>query len=101
MARISVVIVIAAGLVAGCGGSSPSSGRTLDALMKRAGPDVPVIAGAADFQPGVVRFPFLVLRYDGQAVERRTAEVWLATGRGREPFAHTVARLESIDVPGR
>jgi hypothetical protein len=101
MARLSVVILIAAALAAGCGGSSPSSGRSLDALMKRPGPDVPVIAGAADFQPGVVRFPFLVLRNDGRSVERPTAEVWLATGRGRKPFAQTLARLESIDVPGR
>jgi hypothetical protein len=69
--------------------------------MKRPGSDVAVIAGAADFQPGVVRFPFLVLRNDGRPVERPTAEVWLATGRGRKPFAQTLARLESIDVPGR
>jgi hypothetical protein len=101
MGRLGVVTFIAAALAAGCGGSSPSAGRSLNALMKRPGPDVPVIAAAADFQPGVVRFPFLVLRDDGRSVERPTAEVWLATSRGRKPFAETLARLESIDVPGR
>ena len=94
-------IVVAAALLAGCGGSSPSSGRTLDALMKRPGSDVPVIAGAADFQPGVIRFPFLVLRNDLRPVDRPTARVWVATGRGRAAFAQTTARLESVGVPGR
>src|SRR5919198_5432914 len=94
-------IVVAAALLAGCGGSSPSSGRTLDALMKRPGPDVAVIAGAADFQPGVIRFPFLVLDNDLRPVDRPAARVWVATGRGRAPFAQTTARLESVGVPGR
>src|SRR5262249_57400499 len=33
-------------------------------------------------------------------VERPTARVWLATGRGRKPFARTTARLETIGVRG-
>ncbi|HYZ89024.1 MAG TPA: hypothetical protein VE620_07000 [Myxococcales bacterium] len=94
-------IVVAAALLAGCGGRSSSSGRTLDALMKRPGPDVAVIAGAADFQPGVIRFPFLVLDKDLRPVDRPAARVWLATGRGRAPFAQTTARLEAVGVPGR
>jgi hypothetical protein len=101
MGRLSAVIVLAAALLAGCGGSSPSSSGTLDALLKRPGPDVPVIAGAADFEPGVVRLPFLVRRNDARPVYRRTAQVWLATGRGRKPFARTTARLETIGVRGR
>jgi hypothetical protein len=98
--RLAAVALTAA-LLVGCGRSSPSSDETLDALMKRPGPDVPVIAGAADFQPGDVRFPFLVLRNNLRPVDRATARVWLATGRGRKPFARTTARLESIGVPGR
>jgi hypothetical protein len=97
--RLSAVIVLAAAVIAGCGGSSPPAGETLDALMKRPGPDVPVIAAASDFQPGLVRFPFLVLRLDGRTVYRPTARIWLATDRGRKPFAVATARLESIDVP--
>jgi hypothetical protein len=100
MGRLGVVIIVAAALLAGCGGRSPSGG-TRDALMKRPGPDVPSIAGAADFEPGLVRLPFLVRRNDGRLVKRPTATVWLATGRGRKPFARTTARLETIGVRGR
>jgi hypothetical protein len=101
LGRITAAVVVAAALLAGCGSASPSSGGTLSALMKRPGPNIPVIAGAADFQPGVIRFPFLVLRNDLRPVDRRTARVWLATGRGRKPFAQTTAQLESIGVPGK
>jgi hypothetical protein len=94
------VVGAASALLAGCGQGSPSSGQTLDTFMKRPGPNVSVIAGAADFQPGVVRFPFLVLGNDLRPVERATAQVWLATGRRSEPFAQTTAQLESIGVPG-
>lgn len=99
--RLTALVVLAAALLAGCGGSSSSSSGTLDALMKRAGPDVPLIMGAADFQPGVVRLPFLLRWPNAQPVHRPTARVWLATGRGRKPFAHATARLEAIGVHGR
>jgi hypothetical protein len=98
--RFTALVVVAAALLAGCGGGS-SSRETLDALLKRPGPEGSLIAGAAYFQPGVVRFPFLVLREDGRSVYRPTASVWLATGRGRKPFARTTAELETIGVPGR
>ena len=98
---LAATVVVAAALLAGCGGSSPSSSVTLDTLMKRPGPNVSVIAGAADFQPGVVRFPFLVLDDDLRPVDRPRARVWVATGRGRKPFARATALLESIGVPGR
>jgi hypothetical protein len=62
---------------------------------------VPVIPGAADFEPGVVRLPFLVRRNDGRRVDRPTAKVWLATGRGHRPFPGTTARLETIGIRGR
>jgi hypothetical protein len=48
-----------------------------------------------------VRYPFLVIRNDARPVERRTAGVWLATGRDRAPFTHVTARLEPIGIPGR
>ena len=99
--RRSAVIILAAASLAGCGGSSHSSGGTLDALIERPGPDVPVIPGASDFEPGLVRLPFLVRRNDGQPVRRPTATVWLATALDRKPFAHTTARLETIGVRGR
>jgi hypothetical protein len=98
---VTAVTVLAAALLAGCGGRSTSSGGTLDALMKRPGPDVPVITGASDFEPGVVRVPFLVRRSDARPVYRPKARVWLATGRGRKPFARAIARLETIGVRGR
>ena len=101
--HLTATLVTAAALLTGCGQGSPSSGSggTLDTLLKRPGAEVPVIAGAADFQPGVVRFPFLVLRNDLRPVDKATARVWRATGRGRTPFARTTARLESIGVPGK
>jgi hypothetical protein len=98
---LTAVIVLAAALLAGCGASSHSSSGALEALMKRPGPDVPVIAGAADFEPGVIRLPFLVRPNDGRLVDRPTARVWIATGLGRRPFARATARLETIGVRGR
>ena len=98
MRRIAAVVFLAA-VVVGCGRSSTA--LTLDSLLKRPGSDVAVTAGAGDFVPGQIRFPFLVIAGDGRPVERRTARVWVATGRDRTPFATTTARLEPIGVPGR
>jgi hypothetical protein len=98
--RIVAVLFLAALASAGCGRSS-SKGLTLGSLLKRPGPDVAVTAGAGDFVPGRVRFPFLVIANDGRPVERATARVWVATGRGEAPFATTTARLEPIGIPGR
>jgi hypothetical protein len=69
--------------------------------MKRPGPDVAVTAGASEFVPGEVRYPFLVIRNDARPVYRPTAAVWLAKSRAGEPFAHTTARLEPIGIRGR
>jgi hypothetical protein len=95
------VVVLAAAFTAGCGGSSPSSSRTLDGILNRPGPDVSITAGASEFVPGSVRYPFLVIRNDARPVERRTATVWVADGRDRAPFARVTARLEPIGIPGR
>jgi hypothetical protein len=99
--RLTAVVVLAAALSAGCGGSSSSSRRTLDAVLKRPGPDVSITAGASVFVPGSVRYPFLVIRNDARPVERSTASVWIADGRDRTPFARVTARLEPIGIPGR
>jgi hypothetical protein len=100
IARLGVVIVLAV-LLTGCNGRSTDSSVTLDALMKRPGQDVPLVVGATDFAPGVVRLPFLVRRNDFRRINRPTARVWLATGPRRKPFARTTARLETIGVRGR
>jgi hypothetical protein len=98
--RLTAVVVLAAALSAGCGASGSGSSGTLDAILERPGPDVSVTAGASEFVPGAVRYPFLVIRKDARPVNRRTASVWLATARNREPFDHATAQLESIGVPG-
>jgi hypothetical protein len=99
--RFTAVVVFAAPFFAGCGGSSPSSSGTLDAILKRPGPDVSITAGASDFVPGPVRYPFLVIKNDARPVERSTASVWVAVARDSKPFARVTARLEPIGVPGR
>ena len=101
MGRLTAAVVIAAALLAGCGGSGSSSSGTLVDLMKRPGPDVSVTPGASEFVPGSVRYPFLVIRNDARPVERGAASVWLAAGRDEKPFTRATARLEPIGVPGR
>ncbi|MDQ2910941.1 MAG: hypothetical protein M3R39_08010, partial [Actinomycetota bacterium] len=101
MGRLTAVVVLAAALFAGCGGSSSSSPATLDALLKRPGPDVSITAGASEFVPGSVRYPFLVIKNDARPVEHSTATVWVAVARDRKPFARVTARLEPIGIPGR
>ncbi len=95
------MVVLAAALLAGCGGSSSSSHGTLEGYLKRPGPDVSITAGASEFVPGSVRYPFLVIRNDARPVERSTARVWIASSRDRAPFARVTARLEPIGIPGR
>jgi hypothetical protein len=99
--RVAAVVFLAALASAGCGRSSSSTAPTLDSFLKRPGPDVAVTAGAGDFVPGHVRFPFLVIADDGRPVERPTARVWVATDRDSTPFATATARLEPVGIPGR
>jgi hypothetical protein len=98
--RVCAVLVAAAALTA-CGGTSSPARPTLDSILERPGPDVAVTAGAGEFVPGDVRFPFLVIRNDARPVERPTARVWVARARDATPFEQTTARLEPIGVPGR
>lgn len=92
-------------LAAGCGSQSPpealSSSLTIDEMLNVQGPTVALTMGAGSFVPGDVRFPFMVIRNNAQAVERPTARVWIATGRDQRPYAQTTARLEPIGIPGR
>ena len=101
MGRVVAVLFAVAALSAGCGGSSTAHGLTLDSILKRPGPDIGVTAGAGDFAPGSVRFPFLVIASNAKPVERPAADVWVATSRDGKPFQHVRAKLEPIGVPGR
>jgi hypothetical protein len=96
--RLAPVVVLAV-LVAGCGGAKSSSG-TIDSILARPGPDVAVTEAAGDFVPGLVRYPFMVIRSDARPVYRPSARIWVATGREAKPFERTTARLEPIGVPG-
>ena len=95
------VLLATAALSAGCGGSRASGSGSLDAILKRPGPMVGITAGASQFVPGEVRYPFLVIRNDARPVERPAATVWVAKSRSQKPFQQTTARLEPIGVPGR
>jgi hypothetical protein len=95
------VLLATAALSAGCGGSRASGNGSLDAILKRPGPMVGITAGASQFVPGEVRYPFLVIRNDARPVERPAATVWVARSRSQKPFQQTTARLEPIGVPGR
>jgi hypothetical protein len=98
--RVLAVLVLAAALTAGCGGSRSSTGDTLGSILKRPGPNIAVTAGASDFAVGDVRYPFLVIAEDAKPVERPAATVWVAKDRGSAPFARVTAKLEPIGIPG-
>jgi len=99
--RVVAVLFAVAALNAGCGGSRTAHGLTLDSILQRPGPDIGVTAGAGEFVPGAVRFPFLVIANNAKPVERPAASVWLATSRSARPFERVSAKLEPIGVPGR
>lgn len=101
MGRVIAVLLATAALCAGCGGSRASGNTSLGDLLKRPGPTVGATAGASEFVPGDVRYPFVVIRNDARPVNRPAATVWVATGRSEPPFEHTKARLEPIGIPGR
>jgi hypothetical protein len=101
--RFAAVLSLAACFIAaGCGGSSSAQeepdASTLEALWRAPGEDVAVVPGAADFGPGDVRYPFLVVDGQGRVVTRPTAKIWLARGLKSKPFAQTIATSESIGV---
>lgn len=106
-----LVLVAALLLASGCAASkthpeqnTSSSAKvvpdSLRALVDAPGPDVALVAGASDFTPGRVRYPFLIIDKNGGSVERPRARVWLARGLDRKPFEKGVAHLERVGVPG-
>lgn len=103
--RLAVALSLAAcSIAAGCGGSSSAQeepeAQTLEALWRAPGEDVAIVPGAADFGPGTVRLPFLVVDGQGRVVTRPTARIWVARALEGEPFATGTARAESIGVTG-
>jgi hypothetical protein len=109
-AAASIVAALAAVLaLSGCGadrgtpnggsGSAAPAGSAA-ALLARPGPDLVLTAGTSDYAPGRLRFTFLVIDSHGRSIERPTARVWVARTLESKPFAQTVARLESVGVPG-
>ena len=105
MNRLAAVALLVAGMAAGCGSSgtstSSSPNGSIDALLRRPGPDLSVTPGAGPFAVGPVRFPFLVIADNGKPVERPSAHVWVAAGRKARPFAAVTAPLEPIGIPGK
>jgi len=99
--RVIAVLLATAALSAGCGGPRASGTASLDDILKRPGPMVGITAGASEFVPGDVRYPFVVIRNDARPVNRPAATVWVATSRSDAPFQRTRARLEPIGIPGR
>src|SRR6266511_1307187 len=59
-----------------------------------------MVEGTSDYAPGSVRLSFLVLAPNGKSIELPQARVWVARGLNRAPFAHAMALLEAIGVPG-
>jgi hypothetical protein len=105
--RMVAAAAAALAVAAGCGSNSgpekeprPAARGTLASLLTRPGDDVALVPGTQDYQPGPVRYSFLLLRDDGKAVERPRAHIWVSTGLHAKPFARTTARLEAVGVPG-
>lgn len=101
MGRVVAVLIAVAALGGGCGSSRTAGGLALDSILDRPGPDIGVTAGASEFVPGAVRFPFLVIDNNAKPVEREAATVWVARSRRGTPFERVSAKLEPVGVPGR
>src|SRR5207244_2888468 len=55
--------------------------------------------GTSDYQPGLVRVSFLVVRGSGQVISRPSARVWVATGLYARALVQTTAASERVGVP--
>jgi hypothetical protein len=106
--RRRLVFLAALLLTSGCGSTNqptrsdaPDSGASsLRTLASGPGPQVALVPGASDFEPGVVRYPFLIIDNNGGSVERSRARVWLSRGLEAKPFEEQTAQLEKVGVPG-
>src|SRR5439155_25099942 len=87
-------------VVLGAASAQAADPVTIRSLLARPGEESALIAGGRDFAVGEIRYSFVFLRKNGQAVDRPTAHVWVATGLDAKPFAETTAHLEPIGVPG-
>lgn len=94
--RVSFVVLAVLAFGVGCG----SQRNTLERLWQGAGQSVVLTPGTSDYAVGDVRVSFLVVTNRAQPVLRPTADVWVARSRNAEPFAHAVAKLERVGVPG-
>jgi hypothetical protein len=101
VARVVAVLIAVAALGTGCGSSRSAGGLSLGSILDRPGPNIGVTAGASEFVPGAVRYPFLVIDNDAKPVERPAATVWVARSRTSTPFERVSAKLEPVGVPGR
>ena len=82
--RLAAVLCLAACFIAaGCGGSSSAQeepdASTLEELWHAPGEDVAVVPGAADFGPGDVRYPFLVIDGQGRSATIKAGDEGLKT----------------------
>jgi hypothetical protein len=103
--RCAAALALAAcSIAAGCGGSSSAQeepgASTLEALWRAPGEDVAITPASADFGPGRVRLPFLIVDGRGGVVTRPRARIWVARTLEGRPFAQTTARSERIGVEG-
>jgi hypothetical protein len=97
------VAALASVFVAACGGSGSKQKAppgSLAALLNRPGADVAITAGTSSYVPGPIRVSFTVIRSEGRAVERPRARIWISTGLNARPYAHGIAVLAPIGVPG-
>ena len=96
--RAPLAALAFAALCAVCGAARQRG--TLEHLWHASKQAVVLIPGTSDYAPGDVRVSFLVVTDRGQAIERPTADVWVARSRSDVPSTHTVAHLERVGVPG-
>ncbi len=102
----AVTAVTCCVLLTGCGssedeGASASAGtQTLEGLWRSSGDDVAVVPGTSDYEPGNVRFSFVVIDSKGRQVLLPSARIWVASGLEAKPFLLSTAKLERIEVPG-
>jgi hypothetical protein len=106
--RASLALVALIVVAVGCGSSTSSSKRgTPDAGSLAAfwrlpgdGQSVALIPGTSDYSPGDVRVSFVVVDPHGRVSSTPHADVWVARSLRAKPFAHSVASLQPIGVPG-
>ena len=94
--RVSLAVLAFLAFGVGCG----SQRKTLERLWQGADQSVVLTPGTSDYGPGDVRLSFLVITQQARPILEPTADVWVARTRSGNPFAHAVARLESVGVVG-